>query len=51
MRFTDVFSAQSIAFRWTVDASNAVPFLGTTWFPNKRKNGITLKWIQGAQGE
>jgi hypothetical protein len=50
MRFTDVFSAQSIAFRRTVDASNAVPFLGTTWFPNKRKNGITLKWIKGHKG-
>lgn len=50
MRFTDVFSAQSIAFRRDVDASNAVPFLGTTWFPNKRKNGIDLKWIKGHKG-
>lgn len=50
MKFSDVFSAQAIAFRATSDASNSKPFLGTTWFPNRKKNGIDLKWIKGHKG-
>ena len=39
MNLTDVFSTAAVAFRRTEEASNAIPFLGTTWFPVRKKNG------------
>ena len=50
MNLTDVFSTAAVAFRRTEEASNAIPFLGTTWFPVRKKNGIDLKWIKAHKG-
>lgn len=50
MRFSDVFSAEAIAYRLTNDPSNAAPFLGEAFFPRKRKMGIDLKWIKAHKG-
>ena len=50
MRFNDVFSARSLAFRLTNDPSNAIPYLGEAFFPRKKKMGIDLKWIKGHNG-
>lgn len=50
MRFNDVFTARSIAYRLTNDPSNAIPYLGEAFFPAKKKMGIDLKWIKGHNG-
>lgn len=50
MKFTDVFTAQAVAYRVTNEASNNMPHLGTTWFPVRKKNGIDLKWIKSHKG-
>lgn len=50
MRFNDVFTARSLAFRLTEDPSNAQPFLGEAFFPARKKTGIDLKWIKAHKG-
>lgn len=50
MIITDVFSAASVAEQWTNSASNRIPYLGTAFFPAKKKMGLDLKWIRGHKG-
>lgn len=50
MRFSDVFTAQALAFRLENDPSNALPFLGEAFFPVRKKVGIDLKWIKAHKG-
>lgn len=50
MKLTDIFTAQAIADNYTEVASNAVPYLGTGFFPAKKKAGLDLKWIKGHKG-
>lgn len=50
MRITDIFSAKSVAAQWNTAASNRVPYLGTAFFPARKKMGIDLKWINGNKG-
>ena len=50
MRLTEVFSARSIAARWTEAASNRIEYLGEGLFPAKKKQGLDLKWIRGHKG-
>lgn len=50
MRLTDVFTAEAIALNYTNAASNAIPYLGTGFFPAKKKAGLDLKWIKGHNG-
>ena len=50
MRFNDVFTARSLAFRLTEDPTNAQPFLGEAFFPVRKKTGIDLKWIKAHKG-
>ena len=50
MKFNDVFTARSIAYRLTSDPSNAMPYLGEAFFPAKKKMGIDLKWIKAHNG-
>lgn len=50
MRFSDVFTAQALAFRLENDPSNAMPFLGEAFFPVRKKVGIDLKWIKAHKG-
>lgn len=46
MRFNDIFTARSMAFRLTNDPSNAQPYVGEAFFPVRRKAGIDLRWIK-----
>ena len=46
MRFSDAFTARSLAFRLTNAASNTMPFVGEAFFPIRRKAGIDLRWIK-----
>ena len=46
MRFNDVFTARSLAYRLTNDVSNTIPFAGEAFFPVRKKMGIDLRWIK-----
>ena len=50
MKITDLFSAKSIAAQYAEVASNSIPYLGTAFFPAKKKLGLDLKWIKGNKG-
>lgn len=50
MKLTDVFNAEAIAANYTEVASNAIPYLGTGFFPAQKKAGLDLKWIKGHKG-
>lgn len=48
MTIFDLVTPQAIAAYWTELQSNAIPFLGTALFPSKKKIGLDLSWIVGA---
>lgn len=50
MKLSDIFNAEAIAANYTEVASNAIPYLGTGFFPAKKKAGLDLKWIKGHKG-
>ena len=50
MKLTEVFNAKAIAQNYTEVASNAIPYLGTGFFPSQKKAGLDLKWIKGHKG-
>lgn len=50
MELTKVYTAQAIADNYTEVASNAIPYLGTGFFPSQKKAGLDLKWIKGHKG-
>lgn len=50
MKLTDIFTAKAIADNYTEVASNAIPYLGTGFFPAQKKAGLDLKWIRGHKG-
>lgn len=45
-----VFTPASVAANWTEVASNAIPYLGATLFPAKKKAGLDLSWLKGSRG-
>ncbi len=50
MILRDVFNSKAIANNWTEVHSNAIPYLGTGFFPAKKKAGLDLKWFRGHKG-
>lgn len=50
MNLSEVFTSEAIALNYTNAASNAVPYLGTGFFPAQKKAGLDLKWIKGHNG-
>lgn len=50
MKLTDIFNAEAVAINYTNAASNAIPYLGTGFFPAQKKAGLDLKWIRGHRG-
>lgn len=50
MELTNVFTSKAIADNYTEVASNAIPYLGTGFFPSQKKAGLDLKWIKGHKG-
>ena len=50
MKLTDIFTAKAVADNYTEAASNAIPYLGTGFFPAQKKAGLDLKWIKGHKG-
>lgn len=43
----DMYTANAIAAYYEEKPSNAVPYLGPTFFPAKKKVGLKLEWIKG----
>ena len=43
---TDIYDSQAVAARRTQDPSNAMGFVGKAFFPNRKKLGLSLKWIK-----
>lgn len=50
MLINQVVDSKAIALATTNDASNAIPYLGLNWFPEKKKMGLDLKWIKNSKG-
>lgn len=50
MFITDVYTSEFIAAYMTEAASNKEPFLGSAYFPDKKKMGIDLQWIKAHKG-
>lgn len=50
MKLTDIFTAEAVALNYTNAASNAIPYFGAGLFPAKKKAGLDLKWLRGANG-
>lgn len=50
MLVNEVVDSNAIALARTEDASNQIPYLGLRWFPEKKKQGLDLKWIRTHKG-
>ena len=50
MLVSQVINSKSIALAATEAASNAIPYLGLSFFPEKKKMGLDLKWIKTNTG-
>ena len=50
MLVSEVVNSKSIALAATSDASNDIPYLGLNWFPEKKKQGLDLKWVKTHKG-
>lgn len=46
----EYITAKDIAAFVANSPSNKMPYLGETLFPNKKQNGLDLRWIKGANG-
>lgn len=50
MLTSEVVNTSAIALAATNDASNAIPYLGLQFFPERKKAGLDLKWIKTHKG-
>lgn len=47
---TDVYDSRAVAVRRSENPSNAMDFIGKQFFPNKKKLGLSIKWIKTHKG-
>lgn len=50
MLIDKIVNAQSVAYAATEAASNKIPFIGLSFFPEEKKAGIDLRWIKSYKG-
>lgn len=50
MSIFDLVNAKNIATYYSEAATNKIPYLGATLFPNKKQLGLDLSWIKGSRG-
>lgn len=50
MLITDIYDSQAVAVRRSQDPSNAMGFAGKAFFPNKKKVGLSIKWVKTYKG-
>ena len=46
MRLTDVFDSEAVALNRSEVESNRIPFMGEAFFPNRKKVGLSIKWLK-----
>ena len=46
----NLINSEAIATYWTEEATNAIPYLGETLFPARKKLGLDLSWFTGNDG-
>ena len=46
MRLTDVFDSEAVALNRTEVESNRIPYMGQAFFPNRKKVGLSIKWMK-----
>lgn len=46
MRITDIFDSESVALNRIEVESNRIPFMGQAFFPNRKKVGLSIKWLK-----
>lgn len=46
MRLTDVFDSEAVALNRTEVESNRIPYMGQAFFPNRKKVGLSIKWLK-----
>ncbi len=47
---TDIYSSQAVAHNHREDPSLAIPFAGKAFFPNRKKLGLSIKWVKTYKG-
>lgn len=50
MTIYDLVTSQELAAYWTELAQDRAPYPCEELFPNKKKRGLSLKWLKGAKG-
>lgn len=50
MRLTDVFDSEAVAINRTEVESNRIPYMGQSFFPNRKKVGLSVKWLRINKG-
>jgi len=50
LQITDIFDSAAVAVNRTSVASNSEPFVGQAFFPNKKKSGLSIKWLKTHNG-
>lgn len=50
MLVNEVVDSKSIALAATENSSNAIPYLGQRWFPERKQSGLDLKWVKTHKG-
>ena len=50
MSIFDLVQAKELAAYWITLSNQRAPYLGEALFPDKKKRGLTLKWIKGSKG-
>lgn len=46
----ELFKPEVIAAQWNEVSSNAIPYLGSSLFPSRKKAGLDLRWLKGSKG-
>ena len=50
MNFTEIFTTDAIAARWTEAVTNRDPYVGEVLFPADKKLGLDLSFLKGSKG-
>ena len=50
MDIRELFTPEAIAAQWLEVYSNKIPYMGSAFFPARKKAGLDLSWIKGSKG-
>ncbi len=46
----ELFKPDAVGAQWNEASSNAIPYLGSSLFPSRKKAGLDLRWLKGSKG-